>query len=44
MISQSLRRMLLAGLMIAAVVTAGMGTDTGTSHHQPVPCGPDCSL
>jgi hypothetical protein len=40
MISQSLRRMLLAGLMIAAVVAAG--TDTVTSHHQPVPCGPDC--
>ena len=43
MISQSLRRMLLAGLMIAAVVAAGTGKETVTSHHQPVPCGPDCS-
>jgi hypothetical protein len=43
MISQSLRIMLLVGLLIAVVAPAGTMTSTAISQRQPMPCGPDCS-
>ena len=45
MIRQSLRLLLLVGLVISVVTAPGAVTapgDTTSDHHQPVPCEPEC--
>jgi hypothetical protein len=44
MIRQSLRLMLLVGLVISAVTANGVITapTMALRHHQPTPCEPDC--
>jgi hypothetical protein len=45
MIRQSLRLMLVVGLVMSAVTASGtLAAQTGAParHHQPAPCEPDC--
>jgi hypothetical protein len=42
MISQSLRIVLLVGLVIASVAAPQSATNVVPSQRQPMPCGPEC--